>query len=56
MRSAYIFWLESWKGRDHSENLEVDGRTIFKLMLGKYGEMVWTGLTWLRRGIGGGLL
>jgi hypothetical protein len=29
------FWLESLKGRDHSEYLGVAGRIILKCMLGK---------------------
>jgi hypothetical protein len=31
MRNAYKFWFESLKGRDHSEDLGVDGRIILKL-------------------------
>jgi hypothetical protein len=30
-----VFWLESLKGRDHSEDLGVDGRIILKRILGK---------------------
>jgi hypothetical protein len=30
MRNAYSFWLGSLKGRDHSEDLGVDGRIILK--------------------------
>jgi hypothetical protein len=32
------FWLESLKGRDHSEDLSVDGRIILKLILREKGE------------------
>jgi hypothetical protein len=28
------FWFESLKGRDHSEDLGVDGKIILKLILG----------------------
>jgi hypothetical protein len=30
-----VFWLENLKGRDHLEALGVDGRVIFKWILGK---------------------
>jgi hypothetical protein len=31
MKDAYtIFWSENLKGRDHSEDLGVDGRIIFE--------------------------
>jgi hypothetical protein len=30
-----VFWLENLKGRDHSEDLCVDGRIILEWMLGK---------------------
>lgn len=41
--------LNEFLGRDHSEDLDVDGRVILKWMLGKWGLVV--GL-----GTGGGLL
>jgi hypothetical protein len=31
------FWLENLQGRDHSEDLGVDGKIILKWNLGKYG-------------------
>jgi hypothetical protein len=33
MRNAYKFWLENLKGRDHLEELRVDGRIILECML-----------------------
>jgi hypothetical protein len=42
------FWLESLKGRDHSENLSVAGRIILKWILGKLGLGVLIGFIWLR--------
>jgi hypothetical protein len=48
--------LEYLKGRDHCEDLGVDGRIILECMLGKYGERVWTGFMWFRIETSGGLL
>jgi len=30
-----IFWLENLKRRDHSEDIDVDGRTVLEWILGK---------------------
>jgi hypothetical protein len=46
-------WLESLKGRDHSEDLGVGGTIISKWTLGIWG---WIGFIWLGIGTGGGLL
>jgi hypothetical protein len=35
------FWLEILKGRDHSEDLDVDERIILKWILGKSGLGLW---------------
>jgi hypothetical protein len=43
-------------GRDHSEDLNVDGKIILKRIFGKLGVGVWTGLIWLRIETGGVLL
>jgi hypothetical protein len=51
-----VFWLENLKGRDHSEDLGVDGRIILEWILGKYGEKVWDGCIWIRIGTSGELL
>jgi hypothetical protein len=32
-----IFWLEDLKGRDHPEDLHVDGKIILEWILGKEG-------------------
>jgi hypothetical protein len=42
------FWLEGLKGRDHSEDLGIDGKIILKWILGKEGWKVWIGFIWLR--------
>jgi hypothetical protein len=37
------FCLESLKGRDHLEDIGVDGRIILKRIIWKYFGSVWTG-------------
>jgi hypothetical protein len=51
-----LFWSENLKGRDHSEDLGVDGRVIFEWILGKSSGKMWTGFIWLRIGTSGGPL
>jgi hypothetical protein len=50
-----IFYLENLKGRDHLEDLGVDGK-ILEWILGKWGGKMWTGCIWLRTGNNGGPL
>jgi hypothetical protein len=38
-----IFWLENLTGRDHSEDIGVDGKIILEWILAKEGGKVWTG-------------
>jgi hypothetical protein len=40
--------LANLKGRDHLEDLGVDGRIILEWILGKQGGKVWAGCIWLR--------
>jgi len=49
-----IFWSENLKGRDHLEDLGVDGK-ILEWILEKKGGKVLIGCIWLRRGTNGGL-
>jgi hypothetical protein len=49
------FWSEDLKGREHEEDLSVDGRIIFECIFGRYGGKLWTGLIWLRKGTDDGL-
>jgi hypothetical protein len=50
------FWWESPKDKDHLEDQDVDGRMGSKWTLGRLVGGVWSGFTWLRTGIVGGLL
>jgi hypothetical protein len=50
------FCAENLKGRDHLENLSVDGKIILKWILGKQGRKLWIECTWLRIGASGGFL
>jgi hypothetical protein len=35
MKNAYIVLVGKPEGRDHSENLRIDGRVVFEWILGK---------------------
>jgi hypothetical protein len=48
------FWSENLKGRDHSEDLGVDGKIILGRILDKYGWKVQTGCFWVMIGTSGG--
>jgi hypothetical protein len=50
------FWWESPKKRDHLEDQGVDGRMGSKWIFGRLVAGVWSGFTWLKIGIAGGLL
>jgi hypothetical protein len=34
-----VFWFENLKGRDHSEDIAVDGKMKLEWILGKWGGM-----------------
>jgi hypothetical protein len=38
MRNAFEFWLKNLKGRDHSEDLGVDGKITMDLREMEWGE------------------
>jgi hypothetical protein len=42
------FWLENVKGRDHSEDLDIDERIISECILWKFSGKLWTGFIWLK--------
>jgi hypothetical protein len=50
------FWSETLKGRDHVDDIGVNGRIILEWTLGKQGRKMWTGCIWLRMGTSGRLL
>jgi len=50
------FWSTNVKGRDHSEDIGVDGKIILEWILGKQGGAAWTEFICLRIGTGGGFL
>jgi hypothetical protein len=50
------FWCRNLMGRDHMEDLGVDGMVILKCIFKMWNGEEWTGLSWLRIRTGGGLL
>jgi len=50
-----IFLLENLKGRDHLEDLDIDGN-ILDWIVGIQVRKEWTGCFWFRIGTSGGLL
>jgi hypothetical protein len=44
MKICAKLWSESMEGRDHLEDLGVDGRIVFKQMFGKEDGRVWIDL------------
>jgi hypothetical protein len=51
------FWSANLKGRDHLENLSIDGgKIILVWILREKGGNVWSGSIWLRTGTSGGPL
>jgi hypothetical protein len=40
--------MENLKGRDHSEDVGVDGKRILEWILGTWGGRLWSGFVWHR--------
>jgi hypothetical protein len=54
-RNPYNILVGNLKGREHSEDLGIDGRIILEWILRKLGGKVWTRCIWLWVGTSGGL-
>ena len=50
------FWWENLRERDHLKDPGIDGSVKLRWIFRNWNGRVWTGLTWLRIGIGGGPL
>jgi len=50
------FWCGDRREIDHFEDPGVDARIIFRWIFRKWDLRAWTGLIWLRTGVGGGHL
>jgi hypothetical protein len=48
--------LGDLRERDHFEVIGIDGRIISRWIFKKWDGGAWTGLVWLRMGVGGELL
>jgi hypothetical protein len=50
------FWWENLREKHHLEEPGLDGKVILRWIIRKWDVGTWTGLIWLRIGIGGGHL
>jgi hypothetical protein len=53
-RGVYKVWCGSLRERNHLGDQGVDERIIIRWFFRKWDVGVWTGLSWLRIGTGGG--
>jgi hypothetical protein len=44
MGNITVFWLVNLEGRDHSEDIGVDGKVILQWIVGRLG---WEGVYWI---------
>jgi hypothetical protein len=56
MRNAYKILVGKPEGNKVFRRSKLDGRTILKWVLRKYGVRAWIGLIWLRIGTGSGIM
>jgi hypothetical protein len=56
MINVYHILVANMKGKAHLEDMDVDGKTILKLIFKKHGATLWIGFIWLRTGTNGGFL
>ena len=55
-RSEYRVFVGRPEGRNHLQDLGVDGRIILKWIITKWDVEAWAGFIWLGIGTGGGRL
>jgi hypothetical protein len=56
MRNAYKVFVGKTEGKNHSEDVGIDGRIILEWIFEKKGGKAWTECNWPRIGTSGGLL
>jgi hypothetical protein len=56
MRNAYKILVEKMKGRDHAQDLGVDGKITLEWISRKQDGKVWSEFIWLKIGTSGGFL
>jgi len=55
-RGVYRVWMGNMMESNHLGDAGIDGRIILRWIFRKWDVGVWTGLSWLRIGTGGGHL
>ena len=55
-RGVYRVLVRKPEGKNHLEDPGIDGKIILRWIIRKWDVGAWTGLIWLRKGTGGGLM